>query len=74
VSGWRSEGEPGSDVHAASRTTASFADVPFSSPFAPWIQELMARAITAGCATGFYCPSEPVTRAQMAVFLTKTLA
>jgi hypothetical protein len=53
-------------------TTATFSDVPCSSPFAPWVQELVARGITAGCATGLYCPTDPVTRAQMAVFLTKT--
>jgi hypothetical protein len=53
-------------------TSAAFADVPCPSPFAPWVQELVARAITVGCARGLYCPTDPVTRAQMAVFLTKT--
>jgi len=28
--------------------------------------------VTAGCATGAYCPENPVTRAQMAVFLLKS--
>jgi hypothetical protein len=53
-------------------TTATFTDVPCSSPFAPWVQELVARGITSGCAATLYCPTDPVTRAQMAVFLTKT--
>jgi hypothetical protein len=53
-------------------TTASFADVPCASPFAAWVQELVARGITAGCGGGLYCPTNPVTRGQMAVFLTKT--
>jgi hypothetical protein len=53
-------------------TTATFTDVPCSSPFAPWVQELVARGITAGCGGGLYCPTDPVTRGQMAVFLTKT--
>jgi hypothetical protein len=53
-------------------TTATFTDVPCASPFAPWVQELVARAITAGCGGGLYCPTDPVTRGQMAVFLTKT--
>jgi hypothetical protein len=53
-------------------TAASFADVPCSSPFSSWVQELVARGITAGCGSGFYCPTDPVTRGQMAVFLTKT--
>jgi hypothetical protein len=53
-------------------TTAAFGDVPCASPFAPWVQELVARGITAGCGGGLYCPTDPVTRGQMAVFLTKT--
>jgi hypothetical protein len=53
-------------------TTATFADVPCASPFAAWVQELVARGITAGCGGGLYCPTDPVTRGQMAVFLTKT--
>jgi S-layer homology domain len=52
--------------------TAPFADVPCTSPFAPWIQELVARGITAGCSAGTYCPTSPITRDQMAVFLVKT--
>jgi hypothetical protein len=53
-------------------TAAPFPDVPCSSPFAPWIQELVGRGITAGCGGGLYCPTNPVTREQMAVFLLKT--
>jgi hypothetical protein len=55
-------------------TTASFADVPCASPFAAWVQALVARSITAGCGGGLYCPTDSVTRGQMAVFLTKTFA
>jgi hypothetical protein len=55
-------------------TTPAFGDVPCASPFAPWVQELVARGITAGCGAGLYCPIDPVTRGQMAVFLTKTFA
>ena len=50
--------------------TGVFPDVPCSSPFAPWIEQLFAEGITAGCAGGF-CPDLPVSRAQMAVFLLK---
>jgi hypothetical protein len=53
-------------------TTATFSDVPCASPFAAWVAELVDRGITAGCGGGLYCPTDPVTRAQMAVFLTKT--
>jgi virginiamycin B lyase len=48
-----------------------FADVPCPSQFADWIEEFAAEGITAGCGGGDYCPSQPVTRAQMAVFLLK---
>jgi hypothetical protein len=51
--------------------TPTFTDVPCSSPFAPWVQELVARGVTAGCGGSLYCPTDPVTRGQMAVFLTK---
>ncbi len=53
-------------------TTASFGDVPCSSPFATWIYELVARNVTAGCGGGNYCPGNEVARQQMAVFLVKT--
>jgi hypothetical protein len=52
--------------------TPVFGDVPCSSPFAPWINELNARGITGGCGGGNYCPATPVTRSQMSVFLTVT--
>jgi hypothetical protein len=54
-------------------TTATFTDVPCSSPFARWIYELVRRNITAGCGGGGYCPGTIVTRFQMAVFLTVAL-
>jgi hypothetical protein len=54
-------------------TGTVFADVPASNPFAPWIENLAALGITGGCGGGNYCPNASVTRAQMAVFLLKTL-
>jgi len=36
-----------------------------------WIEELSNEGITGGCGGGNYCPGNPVTRAQMAVFLLK---
>ncbi len=54
-------------------TGAVFSDVPCSGgPFDSWIEDLAGRGITGGCGGGNYCPANPVTRAQMAVFLTKT--
>jgi uncharacterized protein (DUF1800 family) len=52
--------------------TGVFSDVPVSMPLAPWIEEMARLSITSGCGTGLYCPNNPVTRGQMAVFLAKT--
>src|SRR4030095_309109 len=53
--------------------TPVFDDVPCSSDFAPWINELSARAVTGGCGDGSnFCPTDPTNRQQMAVFLLKT--
>jgi hypothetical protein len=51
----------------------SFADVPPSNPFYGFIEALAASGITGGCGGGNYCPNNPVTRGQMAVFLAKAL-
>ncbi len=50
-------------------TPSSFNDVPASSPFCPWINEIARRGITAGCGGGSFCTENPVTRGQMSVFL-----
>jgi hypothetical protein len=49
-----------------------FTDVTCPSQFANWIEQLATEQITGGCGGGDYCPLNPNTRAQMAVFLTKT--
>jgi hypothetical protein len=49
-----------------------FADVPETSPFCRWIEELARRGVVGGCGGGNYCPAAPVTREQMAVFLGVT--
>ncbi len=48
-----------------------FTDVPCSNPFSPWIERLAAEGITGGCGGTNYCPTQPVRRDQMAVFLMK---
>ncbi len=50
----------------------TFADVPPSHPFYKWIEELSRRGITGGCGGGNFCPDAPLTRGQMAVFLSLT--
>jgi hypothetical protein len=53
--------------------TATFGDVPASHPFFQFVEALVASGITAGCGGGNYCPDAPLTRGQMAVFLSKAL-
>ncbi len=50
--------------------TPVFGDVPASSPFCRYIEELARRGVVSGCGGGNYCPANPVTRGQMGVFLT----
>ena len=52
--------------------TGFFYDVPCPFQYADWIEQLVAEGITAGCGYQFYCPENPITRGQMAVFLVKT--
>jgi hypothetical protein len=53
---------------------ASFNDVPTSHPFFQFVEALKASGITSGCGDGTnYCPDAPLTRGQMAVFLSKAL-
>ena len=54
---------------------AGFTDIDPDSVHAPSIEALHAAGITTGCAQQplQYCPNRPVTRAQMATFLTRAL-
>jgi hypothetical protein len=52
--------------------TGVFGDVACPSQFADWIEQLAVEQITGGCGGGNYCPGNPNTRGQMAVFLVKT--
>jgi hypothetical protein len=53
-----------------------FDDVTCAGIFDAWIEDLASRNITGGCQANppLYCPANPVTRAQMAVFLTLTFS
>jgi len=58
-------------------TGTVFGDVPCTGgPFDPWIEKLYADGVTGGCQASplLYCPNNPNTRGQMAVFLTKTFS
>jgi hypothetical protein len=53
--------------------TASFGDVRTSHPFFQFVEAVARSGISAGCGGGNYCPDAPLTRGQMAVFLSKAL-
>jgi len=53
-------------------TGTMFADVPANAFAAAWIEQLVNEGISSGCGGGNFCPNNPVTRAQMAVFLVNT--
>jgi hypothetical protein len=63
----------GTGYAPAACTTPVFADVPASSPFCRWIEELVRRGVVSGCGGGNYCPTAGVTREEMAVFVLRTL-
>jgi hypothetical protein len=52
---------------------ASFSDVPTFHPFYRFVEALVASGLTGGCGGGLYCVSSPVTRGEMAVFLSAAL-
>jgi hypothetical protein len=54
--------------------TPMFIDVPASSPFCRWIEELVRRGVVTGCGGGNYCPTAAVSREQMSVFLAVTFS
>jgi len=63
-------GVSGASINCAT-TTAYFSDVPTTDQFFPYVQKLKELGITTGCGNGDYCPSDSVTRDQMAAFLVR---
>jgi uncharacterized repeat protein (TIGR03803 family) len=56
--------------------TGLFGDVPCPGTFTDWVERLFAENVTGGCQANplLYCPVSPVTRGQMAVFLTRAFS
>ncbi|HEX3554298.1 MAG TPA: ELWxxDGT repeat protein [Thermoanaerobaculia bacterium] len=52
---------------------ATFADVPADHWAWRYVEAFAKAGLTMGCAAGQFCPSQAVSRAQMAVFLTRGL-
>lgn len=50
-----------------------FNDVPAFTTYNRFVSELVGNGVTAGCGGGNFCPSSQVTRAQMAVFLLRSV-
>ena len=53
--------------------SASFTDVPTGHWAFQFIQALRSSGITTGCTATTYCPDANVTRAEMAVFMSRAL-
>jgi exo-beta-1,3-glucanase (GH17 family) len=51
--------------------TPYFADVPVNHPQFRYIQKLKQLGVTDGCTVTTFCPGDPVTRGQMAVFIIR---
>jgi hypothetical protein len=52
---------------------ATFSDVPLDHSESQFIEALAAAGISQGCGVGKFCPDNPVTRAQLAMFLARAL-
>jgi cytochrome c peroxidase len=59
--------------HSPRACPGQFADVSASDPFCGFIERLAEEGITGGCGNGNFCPNDPVTRGQMAVFIEGAL-
>lgn len=51
--------------------TPTFTDVPCGHEQFDWIEDLASRGITSGCGLNTFCPAGNVSRASLAVFLTR---
>lgn len=58
---------------APAPSTATFADVPVTDLYHPFVEAIAAAGITSGCGSGNFCPDAPVLRRQMAVFIARAL-
>lgn len=71
---WRIAGLVAGILLAGSVTVLAshnFTDVPTGASYHNAVEWIVNRNVTAGCAPGLYCPTDPVTRAQMALFMNR---
>jgi len=50
-----------------------FTDVPCTNPYVDFIEEMARMCILSGCSATTFCPSDTITRAEMAVYLAGTM-
>jgi len=62
---------PGGSWNCTDGNPNHFTDVPDDVSYCPHVHWMWANNITGGCTATTYCPSDPVNRAQMAVFLVR---
>lgn len=69
--------QPASQVTAAAYTPACLGDVFFdvdsANPLCSWVEQLERDGISEGCGGGNYCPKQPVTRDQLALYLERAM-
>jgi PKD repeat protein len=65
-------GRNGSHFTATAAIGNVFGDVKTTTFLAKWMEELKAEGITGGCGSGNYCPTNTVSRGEMAAFIKKT--
>ena len=65
-------GKHGAAYAPPAATGSMFSDVPAGYWAASWIEQLAREGLTAGCGTARFCPDNSVSRAELAVFLTRT--
>lgn len=56
---------------ASAQNCVGFTDVLATDPFCPNVEWMRNRAITLGCTTTTYCPTDPVSRLGMAAFMNR---
>lgn len=52
---------------------ATFNDVPTTNPYFQFVEAFAAAGLAADCGGNNFCPNSPVTRAEMAVYISKAL-
>ena len=66
-------GQPPEPYSCNAGGTSLFADVLPTDTFCRAVHFIAAQNVTTGCSAGHYCPSDPISRASMAIFVAKAV-